>query len=197
MEEIYLKAIEKNFGIVKKFQMIGNWREVYRVDLENSIIRVDILSSDDSTMECQIFGIKERIVCFPRIKEIIKLGDIWLKISEWIIGETYQHYWNSNTLTEEMLFKMGESIALMNKITQKGLHLHITDMHYKNVLWDMDNCCVMCDLDSLHWTEDDYINKRLIMLLFRKIKERNMIDAFIEGYKKHRDVRKLVSLCKE
>lgn len=136
-------------------------------------------------------------MCFPKIKEVIKLGDVWLKISEWIVGETYQYHLTSNTLTEEMLFKMGESIASMNRITRKGLHLHIGDMHYGNVLWDTNNCCMICDFGGLSFTKDDHIHERLVRLLLIKIKERNLIDAFIEGYKTHKDVSKLVSLCEE
>lgn len=195
MKEIYLKVVEENFGIVKEIQSIGNCGKKYKVDLEDSIIKVDILYPGDDTIRCHKICLDKGYKFLPKIKKVIEVGNKRVKVSDWVIGDTYLELCRLNSLTVKMLFEMGKSTALLNNVEEQGQHLHIPDLVYQNVVWDTNGCFMMIDFGALCFRRGIFDN--LCRLLLREVKKRNLIDAFVKGYKKHRDVRRLVNLCEE
>lgn len=193
MDKSYIKKIEEHFGGVKRCTRVSSWRQVYKIDFDNYSLRLDVLNSCDETTRLHQLCLDKGLTCFASIKKNIKVKNRCLKISEWILGRTYDELFNSNLLTEEMLIKMGESMALVNNISEGGLFLHNDDVTYCNVILDENNNFIMFDLDRLFLMENP--SAALVKTLLKRIARKNMMDAFLEGYKRHRDITETVSLC--
>jgi len=193
MNSSHIRKIEKHFGKVVKHKRVSKWRQVYKIDFNDSVLRLDILTKGDETLSHHEICLEAEIDCFPKIKKVFDVGNLCLKMSDWVIGHTYSEMVQSDSLTEDMLFKMGSSIAKINNISKNDLYLHNDDITYHNVMLDTNGNFVMFDLDRLLFIKDT--DGALVKTLLKRIGNRKMIDAFLSGYKEHRDISNLVYLC--
>jgi hypothetical protein len=195
MNKCHIRKIESQFGKIIKRERVSSWRQVYKLHFKSSVLRLDILKKNDPTLMYHKMCLDQGLICFPKIQKVFKEGNLCLKISEWIEGRTYSDIFRSGSLEKSMVFKMGSSVAKVNMISQNRLHLHNDDITYHNVMLDRNGNFIMFDLDRLSFIKD--VDGALVKTLLKRISNKEMIDSFLEGYKKHRDINNLISLCQQ
>ena len=99
MKATHLQILETGYGLIKGVEKISRWRECYRIEFAESVVRVDILKPTDSTIEAQKFILENGVFCVPFVLDVIPAEDMCLKISSWVEGKLYSDYVESDSLT--------------------------------------------------------------------------------------------------
>lgn len=193
LSKVHFKELSKYFGPVRAYKKVSSWRQVYKVRLEDrTLVRVDLLKLKDKTTSHQQRAIDEGCDLFPEIKRVFSFPDCRMKVSSWEEGELFSCLHESGNLESSMMFQLGKSVGHLNSMeNSNGYNLHNDDITMRNVVWVGHP--VIFDLDRLKYYQ--HVDNSLVKVLLKRIIRKDYMDAFIEGYKEHRDVSNLCGLC--
>lgn len=193
--EHYLRMIKEGASHIRGFEKVSKGKPAYKILYHGDIgpARLDILGHGDQTCERQQIALDNGCTILPKIIHTDYMLSHRIKMSEWVEGPYYSDLFEQNKLELNMFEILGEQMAQLNNITNdEGLHLHNDDITMRNMLWDGEKAVVF-DMDRLWWEENP--DNSYVKILLKRLVKKPYIDAFLEGYKKHRDVSNISQLC--
>ena len=90
-------------------------------------------------------------------------------------------------------------LAKLNNIKDPKTNLYITisDLNSTNILWtNKDEIPIIVDVGTIRSLKKEGIDKVVYKTLIKRIKYKNRIDMFLEGYSKYRDISRILKMEK-
>jgi len=115
------------------------------------------------------------------------------KISEWIDGVDINKVWN----LPEVFIQSGELMGKLNLIknTNSGMYLSNCEFSSSNAIWSNDKKVYLIDLGKLRWSSCTDIT--IVQVLLKRIRNKEKIDLFLEGYSKFKSTEKIIKICNQ
>lgn len=189
------KIFHKRFKMEIKcvFEIIKG-RRVHRINLENGTnLRLDIYKKiPNKKFLYQKLAYKDG-VHVAKIIDIFKVENETWKVSEWIEGVRIADVWASLKMFE----KCGEQIASLNlvKDVESNEYLGLSDFNKINLIWTEKEEVYI--IDFFVWPRlvvDESVVKTIMRGDFRT---KNKVNAFLKGYKKFRNIDKILEILEE
>jgi len=188
----YNKILTERFGKILSKKLVSKWRQVYRIETKLGAKRLDVLHRKDKTLSYHQTILDNGLKFVADIEAVIPVGDHVLKISEWIDGKFYDDLYKQEDLQSKMFLDLGRCVGKLNNITNKRGHcLHNDDITMRNIIWD--GSCRMFDLDRLDY--ESVPENSMVKILLKRLRYRDFIDWFLEGYSEYRNADKIIDLC--
>lgn len=199
--DLKLSLIKRIF--YKKFKMkvknvfeIRKGRRVHRVNLENGTnLRLDIYLKEKVPKKEFLYQklAYEKGVHVAKIIDVFEVEhEIW-KVSEWIEGVRIGDVWNLSKMFE----KCGEQIANLNLIkdNKSGYYLGLRDFTKINLIWTEKEEVYIVDFDVRPrlFVDVNVVDRVVVRIL----KQKSRVDAFLKGYKKFRNIDKIMEILEE
>jgi hypothetical protein len=178
----FKNIIEKEFNKkINEVVRIRMNRKVYRITFEDGQqIRLDIEFPDQTNRLQSLLSDKD--VNIPKIIKIFKADKQTFKASEWISGILLYSVWD----LAEVFYKSGELLAKMNLIQFENKFCTNTEFSSTNVVWTPDKKVYIIDQGKLVLTE--YPDHYIMMILLKRIRNRERIEEFLKGYSNYRNI---------
>ena len=124
----------------------------------------------------------------PKIKNIIRINNIFTVYSEWINGKDFMQLFSEGIISTDDYYKFGVFMGKMNNIkNEKGESASSRDLFVKNIIRTDDNKVMLCDYAKLYWT--DFPEEDIVRWIINNyFLERKYKEAFMEAYLKERNV---------
>jgi len=192
IKKIFYKRFKMEIKCV--FEIIKG-RRVHRINLENGTnLRLDIYTKKIPNKEFlyQKLAYKDG-VHVAKIIDIFKVENATWKVSEWIKGVRIADVWTSLKMFE----KCGEQIASLNlvKDVESNEYLGLSDFNKINLIWTEKEEVYI--IDFFVWPRlvvDESVVKTIMRGDFRT---KNKVNAFLKGYKKFRNIDKILEILEE
>ena len=135
--------------------------------------------------------IASQIVNIPKILFVDK--NKRYKISEWIDGVDIVYVFT----IPEVFIKCGELLGKLNLIKDEktGMCLSNVDFSSSNIIWTVDKKIYLIDMGKLRWTKSPEVT--VVQVLLKRIKAKDKIDSFLEGYLKFGPIEKIIEICEQ
>ena len=105
-----------------------------------------------------------------------------IKTVKWVPGETFAELIARQALTNDHWHAFGEFFAGMNNVG-----ITATDLVYRNILLKEDGTVILCDMAKLYMS--DFLEEPIVRYILNNMYfSRELKDAFLAGYRKHRPI---------